>query len=174
VLFLNVHELELRKVRFSLSMAPGQVDLLDQRLRQAGSLEVSGGAEIAGSLGEIRVHGHIKGLIETDCDRCLEVTAIALDGDFDLLYQPDVEAEGGQEREISTDDADVGFYSGSGIELVDVIREQILLWLPMHPVCRDDCQGICPVCGQNRNSQPCRCHEEAVDDRWLALKKLRS
>jgi uncharacterized protein len=148
VLFLNVHELELRKVRFSLSMAPGQVDLLDQRLRQAGSLEVSGGAEIAGSLGEI--------------------------GDFDLLYQPDVEAEGGQEREISTDDADVGFYSGSGIELVDVIREQILLWLPMHPVCRDDCQGICPVCGQNRNSQPCRCHEEAVDDRWLALKKLRS
>jgi uncharacterized protein len=174
VLFLNLQELELRKVRFSLSLAPGQFDLLESRLRQEVPLSVEGGAEVAGPLGEIRVHGHIRGQLETECDRCLEPTSIALDGDFDLLYRPDEELGPGEEREIHAADLDIGFYRGAGIELVDVIREQILLWLPMHPVCRDDCKGICPLCGQVRNQQECGCHSQTLDERWQALKKLRS
>lgn len=173
-MFLNLQELELRKVRFSLSLAPGQFDLLESRLRQEVPLSVEGGAEVAGPLGEIRVHGHIRGQLETECDRCLEPTSIALDGDFDLLYRPEEDLGPGEEREIHAADLDIGFYRGAGIELADVIREQILLWLPMHPVCRDDCKGICPLCGQFRNQQECGCHAQTTDERWQALKKLRS
>jgi len=46
------------------------------------------------------------------------------------------------------------------------------LALPMQRVCNDNCKGICPVCGQNRNQKDCGCHTEAVDDRWAALKQL--
>lgn len=70
-MFLNLHELKLRKVHFSQSFAPGQVDLLDERLRQRGPFKVDGTAELAGALGEIRVMGHITGTLETECDRCL-------------------------------------------------------------------------------------------------------
>jgi uncharacterized protein len=67
----------------------------------------------------------------------------------------------------------MGFYEGDGLELNDVLREEILLALPMQRVCREDCKGICPVCGQNRNQNECRCHTETVDDRWAALKQLK-
>ena len=61
---------------------------------------------------------------------------------------------------------------GDGIELNDVLREYILLALPMQRVCSESCKGICPVCGQNRNLKECGCQLRAGDDRWAALKNL--
>ena len=75
--------------------------------------------------------------------------------------------------EIDEGEAEIAFYEGSGLELKDILREYILLSLPMQRVCREDCLGICPVCGQNRNQNDCRCQSEAVDHRWAALKELR-
>jgi uncharacterized protein len=57
-----------------------------------------------------------------------------------------------------------------GLELGDVLREYVLLSLPMQQICRDDCAGICPKCGRNRNTGPCGCVEEDVNDRWSALR----
>ena len=68
----------------------------------------------------------------------------------------------------------MGFYQGEGVELNDVQREFILLTLPMQRVCRESCKGICPLCGQNRNQKECQCHAELSDDRWAALKTLKS
>ena len=173
-MFLNVQELELRKVHFSQSFAPGQVDLLDERLRQRGPLKVEGTAELAGALGEIRVMGHITANFETECDRCLSPMEIPIDGDFNLLYRPELEEDLVDEREIRGAESEIGFYEGPGIELIDVVREQILLWSPMHPVCREDCRGICPICGQDRNQNLCGCHQDKIDERWSALKNIRS
>mgnify|MGYP003346268385 CR=1 FL=1 len=61
---------------------------------------------------------------------------------------------------------------GAGMELEDILREQILLALPMQRVCSDVCKGICPVCGKNRNETGCDCRLETVDDRWGALRDL--
>jgi uncharacterized protein len=58
------------------------------------------------------------------------------------------------------------------MELEDILREQVLLALPMQRVCREDCRGICPVCGKDRNEAPCDCREHPADDRWRALGKL--
>ena len=66
----------------------------------------------------------------------------------------------------------MGFYEGEGLELNDVLREFVLLTLPMQRLCKEDCVGICPVCGQNRNKQACQCQTAAVDDRWSALKEV--
>jgi uncharacterized protein len=56
--------------------------------------------------------------------------------------------------------------------LKDILREFVLLSLPMQRICREDCHGICPVCGQNRNQAGCACESKKMDDRWSALKKL--
>jgi uncharacterized protein len=135
-------------------------------------MEASGTAELKEALMEIEVTGHVSTKIEVACDRCLEPIAIPVDTDFDLVYLPAVYMPKGDEIEVQEKEAEVGFYQGEGLELKDVLREQVLLSLPMHRVCRENCRGICPVCGQNRNTAECACHEELVDDRWAGLKNL--
>ena len=68
----------------------------------------------------------------------------------------------------------VGYYEGDRLDLGEVIREQVLLGLPLKPLCREDCQGLCPRCGKNRNAGPCGCtpEEEAGDARLEPLRKL--
>jgi uncharacterized protein len=81
--------------------------------------------------------------------------------------------EGGED-EIDEAAVEVGFYESNGLELDDVLREVVLLALPMQIVCTEACKGICPVCGQNRNQRDCRCQTKAADDRWNSLKSLRA
>jgi uncharacterized protein len=111
--------------------------------------------------------------MEADCDRCLEAARFPIDSDFALYYRPVAEGYG-DEKEIDSGEAEMGFYEGDGVELNDVLREFILLTLPMQRVCRESCKGICPLCGQNRNQKECQCHAETSDDRWAALKSLKS
>lgn len=171
--FLSVKQLELRKVPFEVAYAPGQIDLAERKLRQAVPLNVRGVAELVASVAEIRVRGHISGRIECDCDRCLESTSFPVAGEFDVIYEPAERSRSGPPEAAIPDDAsEVGYYEGDGLELDDVVREQILLWLPMQRLCRPECRGICPVCGRNRNLDECSCRSQAADDRWAALRKL--
>ena len=155
-----------------MTLEPGVIEFLDPKLRQTGPLKASGTAELViDLLGEIRVKGHVTVPMETECDRCLEPAACPIDGDFELYYRPVTEGYG-EEKVIDEGEAEMGFYEGDGVELNDVLREFILLTLPMQRVCSEDCKGICPVCGQSRNQEECACHTDAVDDRWESLKKL--
>ncbi|MFN7921031.1 MAG: DUF177 domain-containing protein [Bryobacteraceae bacterium] len=171
-MFLAVNELELRKVPFDVSFAPGKLDLLDKTLDLKEPLAVKGSAELAGVLDEIRVRGHIRGRLQCECDLCLEAFDIPVDGDFSLSYRPAESLEEASEVEIAGEETDIGFYEGAGIELADVVREQVLLWLPMQRTCRADCKGICPQCGRNRNTGDCGCQKPHLDERWAALQKL--
>ncbi len=121
---------------------------------------------------EIRVSGHLKTEMEIACDRCLEAAVLPLDADFDLLYRPASSSPQHGEVLLQGPDSEVGFYEGEGLDLSDVLREEVLLLLPMQRVCREDCKGICPVCGQNRNQVACDCHPEPADDRWAGLRNL--
>jgi len=149
------------------------IDYLDRDLRQAGPLKAQGKAElVAGALGEIRVSGHLTVVMEAACDRCLEAARCPIDTDFALYYRPVSEGYG-DEKEIDAGEAEMGFYEGESLELNDVLREQVLLALPMQRVCREDCKGICPECGRNRNQSECQCRKASLDDRWAALKELK-
>jgi len=170
--FFSVQELELKKVRFDVAFSPGEIQF-DQGLSQTTPLETQGVAELlANTLGEIRIKGHLKVGIEAQCDRCLEPAKFPIDADFDLFYRPANRAGYEDEVEIDEGESEIAFYEGGGIELKDVLREFVLLSLPMQRICREDCLGICPVCGQNRNLMHCECETKPVDDRWSALKKL--
>ena len=171
-MFFHVRDLEIRAGGFDVELAPGVVEFLDPKLRQTGPLRATGKVElVVGSLGEIRVKGHLSVLMEADCDRCLEPARCPIDSDFELYYRPVADGYG-EEVALDKSEAEMGFYEADGIELDDVLREFVLLALPMQRVCTENCKGICPVCGQNRNQIQCACQAEAVDDRWAALKNL--
>ena len=173
-MFFSVKELEVKKIRFDVIFPPGEIRY-DEGLRQATPLAVEGSAELlANTLGEIRIRGHVNVRMRSDCDRCLEPAEFPVDANFDLFYRPAARAEYEEEVEIDEGENEVAFYEGGGIELKDVLREYILLSMPMQRICREDCQGICPICGRNRNLVHCGCEATLVDDRWAALKKLQT
>ena len=172
-MFFRVRDLEIRAGRFDVEIPPGTIDFLDPKIRQGGPLKARGTVELSAvALGEIRVKGHVAVRMAADCDRCLEPAQCPIDADFELFYRP-LEEGFGEEKTLDEEEAQMGFYDGDGLELNDVLREQVLLALPMQRVCSEDCKGICPICGQNRNQNECRCHSETVDDRWAALKQLK-
>jgi uncharacterized protein len=172
-MFLSVHEMELRKVRFDQTFPPGEIQFLDGKLRQAGPLRATGVAEVLPNTGgEIRVVGRLAVRMEAECDRCLDVAQYPVDVEFDLFYEPAGAGPEGHEVALDAGESEVDFYEGEGLELEDVLREQILLALPMQRICREDCKGICPVCGQNRNLADCGCQLKSPDDRWAALRDL--
>jgi uncharacterized protein len=167
-----VRELEVRRKYFDLKYEPGEIQFDDADLRQLGPLHTQGQAELmSNTLGEIRVRGTIRVTMQAPCDRCLEPAKFELDGPFDLFYRP-ADGELSDETHLDEGEAEMGFYEGDGLELEDVLREQVLLTIPMQHLCREGCQGMCPVCGRNRNEQPCQCHVEVADDRWQALRNL--
>ena len=175
-MFFSIQELEVKKIHFDQTFGPGEITFYDAALKQVKPLHAEGVAELlAHTDGEVRIKGRVTTEIAAECDRCLGAAQIPIDAPIDLFYRPAKELMTGEEEEVEIDEgeAEIAFYEGKGIELEQVIAEQILLLLPMQLVCKEDCKGICPVCGDNRNHTECNCPAPA-DARWNALKDLAS
>jgi uncharacterized protein len=172
-MFLSVKEMEVRKIRFDEVFQPGQIDFSGEDIEQGSPLHATGTAEVlAHSEGEVRIQGRYTVEMSAQCDRCLGRAKFPLDASFDLFYRPMAEIAIDEEVEIDEGEAEIGFYQDGGMELEDILLEQVVLALPMQRVCSDVCKGICPVCGKNRNESACDCRIETADDRWGALRKL--
>ena len=172
-MLLRIQDLEARHLRFDELYAPGQLDFGDSGIAALSPLHAVGEAELLpGDEGQIRLQGAVSGEVVAECDRCLNPAKFEVNAAFDLFYEPATTVVAGDEIAIQEADTEIGFYEGEGIELEQVLVEQILLQLPMQRVCREDCKGICPVCGSDRNVVNCDCHVKPTDDRWAALSKL--
>jgi uncharacterized protein len=172
-MFLSVKEMELRKIRFDETLQPGQIDFSGEEIEQSSPLKAAGvAALLPHSDGEVRVEGRYTVEMVAQCDRCLATARFPLDAGFDLYYRPVSVIATEEEVGIDEGEAEVGFYEGGGMELEDILREQVLLALPMQRVCSKDCKGICPVCGRNRNETGCDCKVDDRSNRWEALRNL--
>ena len=123
--------------------------------------------------GRYRVAGRLTGEIELACSRCLEPFRMPVAADFDLRYVPHVENTGDDEKEVEEDDLSTAFYENDAIDLGHLIMEQLQLALPMKPLCREDCKGLCPACGTNWNAGTCDCNVKWEDPRLAALKAMK-
>jgi uncharacterized protein len=168
-MFLDIHELELHKIEFQETLPPGRIDF-GRGIEQAEPLVARGTAELLGS--EIRLCGRLQTAVEVSCDRCLEPSRHEVDTEFDLFYRPMLTIAEGEDIEIRPAELDVGFYEGDGLLLEDALKEQVLLALPIKNICRPDCAGLCPECGQNLNQAKCGCRPPLRDLRWAPLEKF--
>ena len=149
--------------------------------KQHSPLKTAGHAEVVEEhhgkhqiIKDIRLRGRLATGLELQCARCLEPVLQEVQRDFELLYRPLGADAGRDELSVTDAEAEIGYYQGEGLLLEDVLREQVLLALPLKVTCRADCKGLCPECGKNLNEEQCSCSREIEDPRWAALKDVRS
>lgn len=164
---LNSFERE-KAIDETLSIGAVDIDLATVRMASPISLE----GQVVKTSGVVALTGRLTGIVEIDCDRCLESVQRPLDIDLDLEFVPN--RQGGDETnlELHLDDMKRDELDGSEINLADIAREQILLDLPQQFFCKDDCRGLCEKCGTNLNLKECDCEDDEIDPRWAALKNL--
>jgi len=111
--------------------------------------------------------------LELGCCRCLEGFRIDLAADFVLIIVPDPVELAPGDTEITEEDSSLFHAVDGKADLGEIAREQIYLNLPLKPICRRDCRGLCPTCGANRNRIECGCAEPSVDPRLAPLLELK-
>jgi uncharacterized protein len=171
MLSLNLTKIRTQQERFEQVYRPDQLPT-DDAFRVIAPVELA--FDIFKDKDQFRLAGTVRTTLELPCSRCLEPFALPVDGSFDLRYQPHSENTGEGEREVEEDDLTTAFYDNDEIDLGQLMREQFYLALPMKPLCREDCKGLCPVCGTNLNAGACNCDRKWEDPRLAALKELRT
>ncbi|MEW6419192.1 MAG: DUF177 domain-containing protein [Nitrospirota bacterium] len=121
---------------------------------------------------ELIIKGNVIADIKLQCSRCLKDFLSVLSVPVDVIYHPVEELKGEDKHEIKFEELDMDFYSGEELNLLDLLTEQIVLNLPMKPLCTDLCKGICLKCGADLNAGNCGCNVKDIDPRFEALKKL--
>ena len=120
-----------------------------------------------------RLAGTVRTELELPCSRCLEPFRLPIDTAFDLRYLPASAMATEEERGIEEEDLETSYYRDEQIDLNELMREQFYLALPMKPLCRDECRGLCPHCGTNLNHGDCDCTAEWKDPRLAPLDALK-
>ena len=176
---IELKDLEQHPVEFDREFAPESIELA-RDLRLAAPVKAKGRAELIEEnhgnkkiVRDIRVTGEFHTTVLSACDRCLTDVTRDVGAEFDVLNRPQSENTGADEHELKEGETEIGFYQGEAITLEDVLKEQILLAVPLKSLCREDCKGLCPQCGRNRNNEECQCEAEFEDPRWAALGEIR-
>ena len=134
------------------------------------SARVRGPVDVEGSIEGIRegviVHADVRAEVTAECSRCLAPVTIPIDVEVREVFEDRETLDAETEGEIYPLDRDE-------LDLEPMVRDVVRPELPVVPLCRPDCAGLCPVCGENRNETDCDCSVESADPRWAGLGELK-
>jgi uncharacterized protein len=122
---------------------------------------------------EVIVKGALSADVELQCSRCLNNFPTRISSQVNVVYHPVREIVKSEQHELKSAELDTVFYSDNIIETDDLLGEQLILNLPMKPLCSPDCKGFCPKCGADLNISGCGCETKETDSRFDVLKKLK-
>jgi uncharacterized protein len=171
---INIFGPQEREEIVELTGGPEELDIQTEDYELADEVRVACRIVRNGDLA--RVEGEASALLKVQCARCLDTFEKKVCGKFSFLVKrmpvgipiPQEEAE---EKEEEEDLVYVG-HDTTWFDITDYVREAVILALPMKIICREDCRGLCVVCGSNLNESECGCKPEGADSRWKDLEKL--
>jgi len=167
---IELASLEGPKAEFAHEYAPGELNLEDEWVRLIVPPSISG--QIRRNGGRAKIAGKIAAHLQLECDRCLNLIDFPVASRFDLEYVTREDYQAQQAIELTEDDLDLSLFDGEVIDIDELVREELLLAVPTHLLCQENCKGVCPNCGVDRNSIDCRCEIQEGDPRWAGLKEL--
>jgi uncharacterized protein len=138
--------------------------------------DIVGTARFTRTEGGVYIEVHASGVVSTTCMRCLQPAQVAITTDFAEQYRATFDVTTGARIPIETaaDEDDDSFVIDERhfLDVGDALREYAILEMPMRPLCKPECLGLCAGCGVDLNVEACRCRETPVDDRFAALQAL--
>ena len=170
-MLLDLNKLHGQREHFDRTFAPSAFDPQDSDYRVAAPVHLVLDVQRLGQ-DAYGLSGRATTRLEVDCSRCIEPFEVPVDAVFDLRYAPQSENAGDGEMEVADDDLTTAYYREGTVDLIDLLREQFVLALPMKPLCSDACRGLCPECGTNLNRTQCDCAPKWEDPRLASLKSL--
>ncbi|MBI3002775.1 MAG: DUF177 domain-containing protein [candidate division NC10 bacterium] len=123
--------------------------------------------------GGVLAEGEVASTLSLICSRCSEPFALPVKEPFSVFYQEPLPPSAEEEVELGPEDLDTDFLAQGRLDLTALLHENLLLALPAQPLCREDCQGLCPRCGANRNEGACACAGPPADPRFAILEQLK-
>jgi uncharacterized protein len=157
--------------RFAATISPAEIDLESGDVALKNEVRVEG--SVTRHIAQADVEGEIEAVVGLECSRCLLPVERNLKFPFSVGFVAPEHYSEAKELELRADDLDIAVLDDNKIDVAEIVREQILLNLPEPIYCREDCRGLCPQCGANRNLIDCKCEEKEFDPRWAALKGLK-
>ena len=121
---------------------------------------------------EVMVTGELSSEAHLQCSRCLKDFSRELVVPVELVYHPAEDLKREEMYEIKDDELDTDFYSGEELDIFTILKEQIELNLPMKPLCKNACKGLCPHCGTDLNTGTCNCSAAGTNPHFAVLKQL--
>jgi len=168
---IELDKLQEDRGRFAHRYEADEIVLDEEHMRIVGSPQVEGNVTRNGL--EYILRGKITARAELDCDRCLKSVDVPVESDFEVAYLPQSEYASTGRAELHAEDMAQSVFSDNAIDLDELVREQIMLNLPTRALCNEECKGLCPVCGADRNANGCDCEAKEIDTRWAALAALK-
>jgi uncharacterized protein len=166
---ISVSGLESGRNPIDLTADPKVLDL-GQWLNFLSPLTVQGSVDKFGETLTLRAHARAD--VEETCGRCTRTFKRPLEVELMVFSDRRGSDDESTSRELERE-GQLVYHDGTSLDITDAVREAIILSLPISPICREDCKGLCPGCGADLNEEPCRCTEEKADPRWSALKGLK-
>jgi uncharacterized protein len=172
-MLLDLNKLHGQREHFERTFPPSAFEPQDTDYRVAAPVELVLDVTRLGDAA-FTLSGRARTMLQMDCSRCLEPFEVPVDARFDLRYAPQSENAGHGEIEVGDDDLATAFYREGLVDLIELLREQFVLALPMKPLCQEACKGLCRECGSNLNKTQCDCAPKWEDPRLAPLKSLLS
>jgi uncharacterized protein len=155
---------------FDRAYQPTDIALDDRDVRLGEPAEIHGRVRRKGN--EVELRGELQTTIEVPCARCLKPVRLPVNAEFVERFVPSVSWRAEEQHELHEDELNLAVFDGAAIDLDQVVREEILLAIPDHVLCSENCNGLCPECGADRNLSQCGCESTESDSRWEGLKDL--
>ncbi|MBI5184498.1 MAG: DUF177 domain-containing protein [Nitrospinae bacterium] len=171
------------KLKVEISRIPDEGLVLEREdspslyeLKEAGLIP-SENVRLQGMVQKIREGAYLAARVSTalelECGRCLRPYPFQVQSDLRVFFVPESESSEDHEVELTSEDLDTYFHDGKEIDIMAPVRDQIVMAVPIQPLCSPDCPGLCPVCGKDLRKKQCGCKpEEDIDPRLSVLKNL--
>ncbi len=170
-MIVDLTKLENSQIEFELSIKPDEIEFDNEFVSAKEDVKFDG--KLSNQAAWALIEGEISTKLDIACGRCLESVKTPVNFEFEAAFINAKRLTDDVDMELEAEGLDVSILVGHKIDLVDVAQERVMLSIPSQTLCKQDCKGLCPECGANKNSKACNCDEKAIDSRWSALSEIK-
>jgi uncharacterized protein len=169
-IWIDIEDIGVEGLIIDIVKSPSFFDFDDRDFKIVHDVTIN--CSLSRSEHDVYLKGKVSTTLKFRCSRCIDNFIEDIDTEFSAEYIPEKKEYHKEEIELGESDLNVYYYEGGRLDIFPSVMDQILLSIPIKPLCNENCLGLCPHCGQKLNIHKCSCKEEDGDNRFSILKRI--